>query len=249
MTSRRNFITTTGAAAAALMINSSWTLKKDTLENFGFIAGIIGKELDNDWESTLRKVAGMGFTEMETGKYYGESATSFLQFCSQLGISPIAGGIKFTDNKEELKINIEKLHELKLKFAVTYWPWLSGGPFKLDDCRKSAEILNIIGQICKESGLTFCWHNHDKEFIAMEEGMPFDYLMKNTDPSLVYCEMDIYWVKKGGADPLQILKNTKEGYPFYMLRTWLLVQIRISNAREAELLIFQPFFVKRKTRV
>lgn len=41
----------------------------------------------------------------------------------------------------------------------------------------------------------------------MEEGLPFDYLMANTDENLVQCEMDIYWVKKGGGDPLDVLKQ------------------------------------------
>lgn len=41
----------------------------------------------------------------------------------------------------------------------------------------------------------------------MEDGLPFHYLMNNTDADLVKCEMDIYWVKKGGADPLEILKQ------------------------------------------
>ena len=39
----------------------------------------------------------------------------------------------------------------------------------------------------------------------MEEGLPFDYLMKHTDPGLVACEMDVYWVTKGGGDPLAML--------------------------------------------
>ena len=41
----------------------------------------------------------------------------------------------------------------------------------------------------------------------MEQGLPFDFVMKNTDSDLVKCEMDIYWVKKGGADPLVMLKK------------------------------------------
>jgi sugar phosphate isomerase/epimerase len=41
----------------------------------------------------------------------------------------------------------------------------------------------------------------------MEEGMPFDYRMANTDKDLVKCEMDVYWVAKGGADPLEVLKK------------------------------------------
>jgi sugar phosphate isomerase/epimerase len=73
-------------------------------------------------------------------------------------------------------------------------------------------MLNKIGEVCKKHGLTLCWHNHNKEFIAMEEGLPFDYLMNNTDKNLVKCELDIYWVKKGAADPVQILRKYKDRY-------------------------------------
>ena len=41
----------------------------------------------------------------------------------------------------------------------------------------------------------------------MDEGLPFDYIMNHTDPETVKCEMDVYWVKKGGADPLALLKK------------------------------------------
>jgi sugar phosphate isomerase/epimerase len=41
----------------------------------------------------------------------------------------------------------------------------------------------------------------------MEKGLPFDYLMEHTDKNLVTCEMDIYWVAKGGGDPQSVLKK------------------------------------------
>ncbi len=46
----------------------------------------------------------------------------------------------------------------------------------------------------------------------MEEGLPFDYLMQHTDPKLVKCEMDIYWVARGGANPLDTLQKYKDRY-------------------------------------
>lgn len=213
MITRRQFIATSGLAALAAYTSGSSLWAKGKLENFGFITGIIGKELEGDWKAVLKQAAGYGFTELETGKYLGPSAAEFLKYCGEIGLKPIAGGISFTTKMEELNPKLDSLLELKLKYAVVYWPWLTGGPFKLDDCKKSAEMLNIIGDACKKKGLTLCWHNHNKEFDTMEEGTPFEYLMKNTDPDLVKCEMDIYWVKKGGADPLTILKKYKGRIP------------------------------------
>ena len=209
MVTRRNFIANAAATTAALMAfpQLANSLPRKRLKNFGYITGIIGKELEGDWKSVLKKTAEMGYTEIETGKYLGDSATAFLSYCREIGLKPVVGGIGFTTDKDELQKQIDALLQLEMKYAVNYWPWTTDKPFKLEQCKKSAEMLNIIGEQCKKNGLTFCWHNHDNEFIAMEEGLPFDWLMGHTDPQLVKCEMDIYWVAKGGADPLATLKQ------------------------------------------
>ncbi len=110
-------------------------------------------------------------------------------------------------NGDELKEKLDVLAAMEMQYAVVYWPWITGGPFSLEDCKQSVELLNSMGEECQRHGLSLCWHNHDKEFISMEEGLPFDYLMQHTDKDLVKCEMDLYWVTKGGADPLSMLKK------------------------------------------
>ncbi|HJZ38963.1 MAG TPA: sugar phosphate isomerase/epimerase [Bacteroidales bacterium] len=212
--SRRSFINKSATAAAAAMaapavlgslLPSCSGLGK--LEKFGFISGIIGKELEGDWKAILKKAAEFGFTEIETGNFLGDSAAGFLAFCKEIGIKPVAGGVGFNAGADDTSKRLDNLKELGLKYAVTYWPWLTGGPFNLADCRRSVDILNELGVLCKQKDLTLCWHNHDKEFIPLEGGLPFDFLMAHTDPDLVKCEMDIYWAKKGGADPLALLQK------------------------------------------
>lgn len=183
------------------------------LKDFGFISGIIKDDLNEDWKSALEKVAGFGYTEIETGNFLGESASSYLDFLKQTGLKAIAGGTRLYEDKDELNNSLDTLNELELEYAVAYWPWLVGAPFSLDDCKRSVELLNSIGEECKSRGLKLLWHNHDNEFIEMGEGLPFDYLMDHTDPELVNCEMDVYWVKKGGADPLEMLKKYEGRYP------------------------------------
>ncbi len=215
MISRRTFLTTTTVAAASVLALNTDILAGSLgqkLKKIGYISGIIDKELKGDWKDILKQTVEYGFSEIEIGNYLGDSAQGFLTYCKEIGIKPFAGWINFTDKEDELKKNLDKLAELKVDYAVNYWPWLVGGPFSLDDCKRSAEMLNKIGRLCKNQGLTFCWHNHNKEFIAMEKGLPFDYLMENTDKDLVKCEMDIYWVAKGGADPLSMLKKYNGRY-------------------------------------
>ena len=209
MITRRKFITGSATAmiAAAFLPDAFSVNSERKLKNIGFISGIIGKELEGDWKAVLKQVASFGYIEIETGNFLGDSAESYLAFLKETGLIPVAGGINFTASDEELLLTFGLLHKLEMKIAVTYWPWYSGGPFKLDECEKSAERLNYLGKLCHDNGLKFCWHNHDKEFIPMERGLPFDFLMNNTDKSKVFCELDLYWVKKGGSDPLKVMQK------------------------------------------
>ena len=216
MVTRRKFVQTlTAGVAGTFALNPLFSMETSglrKLKNIGYIEGIIGKELNGDWKAILRETVSMGYTEIEIGRFLGESAQSFLNNCSEIGIKPVAGGTLFSKNMDEVNKSLDSLNDLNLKYAVVYWPWLVGGPFQLEDCKISAEMLNLIGEACKKRDLVLSWHNHDKEFFSMEEGLPFDYLMNHTDKEMVKCELDIYWVKKGGAEPVDILKNHKGRY-------------------------------------
>jgi sugar phosphate isomerase/epimerase len=215
MITRRKFITGTAAAVAtaAFAFDAFSFPQGKKLRNFGFISGIIDKELKGDWKSVLKEAASFGFTEIETGNYLGKSAESYLSFLKETGLDLVAGGLEFKASDDELRNSMNLLKMLKVKYAVVYWPWYTGGPFTEEDCKKSSERLNYLGKVCSDNGLVLCWHNHNKEFAAMETGLPFDYLMNNTDKQLVYCELDLYWVKKGGGDPLEVMKKYPGRYP------------------------------------
>jgi len=215
MITRRKFITgTTAALTASLFAPDAFIpCAGNKLENIGFISGIIGKELKGDWKAVLRQVASFGYTEIETGNFLGDSAESYTGFLKEIGLTPVAGGINFNAGDQELRNALELLSKLQINIAVVYWPWYTGGPFKHDECIKSAERLNYLGKFCHNYGFRLCWHNHDKEFIPMEKGLPFDFLMNNTDREIVFCELDLYWVKKGGGDPSGVLKKYEGRFP------------------------------------
>jgi sugar phosphate isomerase/epimerase len=216
MYTRRKFVQTLTVGAAAVIAANPMSAfgadGKRKLKKIGYIEGIISRELRGDWKAVFSETVKYGYTEIEVGKFRGESAATFLKDCKEIGIKPVAGGAKFSKNMDEVNLSLDSLNEMELKYAVIYWPWLVGGPFKLEDCKISTGILNQIGEACKKRGLILCWHNHDKEFIPMEEGLPFDYMMNNTDKDLVKCEMDIYWVQKGGGSPVEMLKKYKNRF-------------------------------------
>ena len=216
MYSRNQFLKTAVAAGAGLVAANSFMacISERKLEKIGYISGILGPNLgERDWKSILSQTAEYGYSEIEIGNYLGESASTFLAFCNDIGLKPVAGSLGgMTEDTDVIHQSLDRLNSLEMQYGVIYWPFFVGAPFSLDDCKRSVEVLNKTGEICKSRGITLLWHNHDHEFVAMEEGLPFDYLMENTDEDLVQCELDIYWVQKGGADPVEMLKKYSGRY-------------------------------------
>ena len=71
-----------------------------------------------------------------------------------------------------------------------------------------AEILDVLGEKCHAAGLKLLYHNHDFEFKKDEDGIvPIKYLLENCNPKYVNFQMDLYWVTKAGADPLEYFRN------------------------------------------
>jgi sugar phosphate isomerase/epimerase len=70
----------------------------------------------------------------------------------------------------------------------------------VDGWKRAAEDFNRYGAAAKQRGLRFYQHNHQMEF-GFAEDRPevrlYDVLLAETDPELVFLEMDIYWAYAG----------------------------------------------------
>ena len=69
------------------------------------------------------------------------------------------------------------------------------------------EKLNRVGREYRDRGLTFGYHNHHVEFTKVDGVVPYDYLMSNTDPSLVKIELDLGWLATVGVDPAAYVRR------------------------------------------
>jgi sugar phosphate isomerase/epimerase len=115
----------------------------------------------------------------------------------------LVGSSSIGDFLEDTEKLIKDSLAMDKKYLICYWPWSDSAETRtLDDWKRVAENLNIIGKKVRAEGLGFTYHNHDIEFKITEEQIPFDILLDNTDPKLVEIEIDLYWIIKGNQDPL-----------------------------------------------
>lgn len=102
---------------------------------------------------------------------------------------------------DQMKITAEDAIAAGSKYLV--WAYLKAEDrTSMDDYKRHIETWNKFGEVCKETGIQFAYHNHDFEFIEFDGVKPYDVIMQETDPELVKFELDLYWITKSGNDPV-----------------------------------------------
>jgi sugar phosphate isomerase/epimerase len=83
----------------------------------------------------------------------------------------------------------------------------------LDQYRKLAELLNASGESARARGIQLAYHNHDFEFVKLEDVTPYDLLLERTDRKNVALELDLYWIAKAGGDPFAYFAKYPGRFP------------------------------------
>lgn len=212
MPTRRDFIRQSSLLTAAIFVSKEeWFAAP---KKIGLQLYTLRNEMGNDAKGTLAKVAAQGYKIVETfgyggGKWFGMNARELLFTLKANGLSTPSGhtfpASIFLQSgwEEKWKPAVVDAKSIGQEFIVI--PWLEEQYRKdPDNYKKIAAALNKAGEVCKKNGLKLAYHNHDFEFDTVNGKSGFDVLLKETDPRLVFFEMDIYWVSKTGRDPLAL---------------------------------------------
>jgi sugar phosphate isomerase/epimerase len=219
---RRSFLQTTALAGSALLLsNSLFANNKVGKKNIGIQLYSVRDEMKKDPLGTLKKVAEMGYKNVEhanyvEGKFYGYTPKEFRKILDDLGLAMPSGhtvmGGQHYDNAKNVftdvwKKTVEDAAFMGQKYVVS--PWLDVSLRKnFDDCKRFMEVFNKSGELCKKSGMKFGYHNHDFEFsLRLTSVKVYDIIMQNTDPNLVAQQLDIGNMYNGGGRAVELLKQ------------------------------------------
>lgn len=163
-------------------------------------------EFKKDVPGTLAKIKEFKIKKIEGGGTYGLSMDEYKKLLRQNNLQMVSYGAGF----EELADNPQAVIDNAKAFGAMYvmCAWVPHDKeFTMDDAKKAIDVFSKAGKLMAESGLKFCYHPHGYEFRPYENGTMFDYIVKNTDPKYVNFEMDVFWVKHPGQDPVALLRK------------------------------------------
>lgn len=175
----------------------------------------LGPNAQDDLDATFAGLAQIGYQNVETlpGRHSGTEMRAALD---RAGLkSPSVHGMLAAD----MSTAIDFAHAVGAGTVVApMFPFLRGMPtpqpgqgngnpaaalahsYTPDDWRRVGDMLNAAATQCKAAGLKFGYHNHNVEFAPSGDGIVFDAIAANTDPTLVHFEVDVGWVAAAGAD-------------------------------------------------
>jgi sugar phosphate isomerase/epimerase len=208
MTTRRSFLAGTAATLAATGL-PAWANEKMQL---GIQLYTVRDDLAKDFEGTLKQVKDIGLRVVQSNlTMNGRGPQQLRKIYDSFGFtwdSIHASGPALRDTAQQTVDQAKAVGIKNITCSFPLYPTdrnvlIAGAP--MEDWKRNAETFNKIGAMCKAAGMTFAFHNHSIEFKTIEGVPVYDTLLAYTDPSLVSMEMDIGWVRAGGADPAAYL--------------------------------------------
>lgn len=214
---RREFLGTVGSAGAMLALGSvkeAEAAKK--LGNIGLQLYTVRDQMKNDFHGTLAKVARIGYKEVEFAGYFGNDANTVRAALKMNGLKSPSAHIGFPVLGKEWDKVIEDSLTIGQHYVIC--PWIDEKLRTIDGYKQTAELFNKAGEQAKKAGLQFGYHNHDFEFPPVNGQVPYDLLLKETDPKLVVMEMDVFWTEHGGKDPLAYFRKYPGRFPLLHIK-------------------------------
>ena len=222
MLSRREFLCN-GAAALASIAASRGGLAGQCHPDFPLGAQLytVRKEAEADLPAVLRQIRAIGYQEVETyWNVYSHPASELQQMIKDAGLKVPSGHFDYNGLSEKF----DYARELGVDYMVC--PILPEKMWNsLDDYKRAAGQFNKWGARAQSMGMRFAFHNHNYEFRRLGQTTGFQTLVDDTDPKLVFFEIDCYWITQAGEDPIAMmnrlggrirmlhLKDSKPGFP------------------------------------
>lgn len=162
-------------------------------------------DLQKDFAGTIRRVASMGYTAIETAGFANTTPQAARALFDELRLKVVASHSKLPLGNEKNEV-LETLQAVASPYLIC--PWLDPNTYfsNLDGIKKACDMLNEANALVKSAGIKLAYHNHWFEIAIIEGKSALHHMLDYLEPDIAF-ELDTYWVKVGGLDPVELTKE------------------------------------------
>jgi sugar phosphate isomerase/epimerase len=210
---RREFLTTLGALAAVAACRrgagnmdsaaGAAASARRRFDPIGIQLYTVRNEMRQDMPGTLARIAEMGYKEVEFAGYFGRTPVQVKELLAQNRLTSPSTHVSIELARQDKTLD-DAVAAGHRYITVPSLP--RSALATADAVRRTADEFNTIAERARSRGLRFSFHNHDAEFRAVDGVVPFDVLVGGTDAALVFFQVDVFWMVKGGGDPRSFIR-------------------------------------------
>lgn len=193
-------------------------------------------QMAEDPRATLEAVAKAGYFQVELMNI-DEEAVETAAIARDVGLAVHSGFMDFnviTEPQKKDVASVDRTLELAERIGlrhVVFGYIAKHQRDTADKCRGIADRANEAARKTREAGMRMCYHNHSFEFqnFAETKGQgdrpenkqdkkknepkpqrslnAFDIFIERFDPHQMEFELDVFWIKIGGQDPMAMMKR------------------------------------------
>lgn len=170
-----------------------------------------------DFPGTLRDLSKMGWPAVQISRLWGWEAKEVAAVLNETGLQVAGMHVNFERLVEDLDAVVAEAVLFNTKDIVL--KSMPGKTKTAPDYISVRSVLNEVGRKLSANGYRISYHNHDYEFQTTVEGKTaLEYLLEPVESNSLLAEIDVYWVKKGGRDPLEFIRPYANRMPIIHLK-------------------------------
>jgi sugar phosphate isomerase/epimerase len=206
---RRTVLRALGGAATSIYTSSARITAAAALPHppggrLGLQLYSLRNELKKDLPGTLKMVRDWGFEEVELAGFPPMTPTDSARALRTAGLRTVSTFVDYERLQDDLTGVVRDAKTLGVEHVICGWiP--HERTLTRADVDRAVSSFNTWGAAASREKLRFGYHIHGYEFVGSPDGTLMHTLFSRTDPAHVDYEMDVFWVVRGGGDPVALL--------------------------------------------
>jgi sugar phosphate isomerase/epimerase len=161
-------------------------------------------ELKKDLPGTLKMARQWGFEEVELAGFPPMTPEETARALNAADLRAVSMFVDYERLHDNFAGVVRDARTLGLEYLICGWIPHDKALTRPDVDRAIASF-NTWGAAAAREKLRLGYHIHGYEFVASPDGTLMHTLFNGTDPEHVAYEMDVFWVVRGGGDPVALL--------------------------------------------
>lgn len=175
-----------------------------------------------NFKNVMTKVKEMGYDGVELAGLYGLEPEYVRDTLKEIGLVPISAHVPFADMMDDLDKVIKDYSTIGVKYLVMPYMAEEYRPANPEGFKKFLPLLNQVGEKIHAAGMTFLYHNHDFEFVKLDNGKwGYDEMFDSIPHDNLMSELDTCWCDVATHEPVEFIKKYTGRIPVVHLKDYI----------------------------